>query len=308
MLALEVKHITKTYGSHTALSDVSLSMPEGCIYGLLGPNGAGKTSLIRIINQITAPDIGEVIFFGEPLKAEHVHQIGYLPEERGLYRKMKIGDQAMYLAQLKGMSKSDAKRELKAWFERFEIGDWWNKKVEELSKGMAQKVQFISTVLHKPRLLILDEPFSGFDPINAAVIRHEILRLRDEGASIILSTHNMASVEEICDNITLIHQSQVVIEGEVNEVRNRHAQNEFEVEFQGSLIRFTTSLGPFFQLVTTESIENQHRAVVKLGEGRKLNDLLKSVIDTVEIQEVKPRVPSMNEIFISAVSNEKAAV
>lgn len=308
MLALEVKHINKAYGSHKALSDVSLAMPEGCIYGLLGPNGAGKTSLIRIINQITAPDEGEVIFFGEPLKAEHVHQIGYLPEERGLYRKMKIGDQAMYLAQLKGMSKSDAKRELKMWFERLDIGDWWNKKVEELSKGMAQKVQFVSTVLHKPRLLILDEPFSGFDPINAAVIRQEILRLRDEGASIILSTHNMASVEEICNNITLIHQSHVVIEGEVNEVRNRYAQNEFEIEFHGSLIGFTTSLGPFFNLVRTEGEANHHRAIVKLGEGKKLNDLLKSVVDTVEIQEVKPRVPSMNEIFISAVSNAKTSV
>lgn len=305
MLALEVNHINKAYGSHKALSDVSLSMPESCIYGLLGPNGAGKTSLIRIINQITAPDEGEVIFFGEALKAEHVHQIGYLPEERGLYRKMKIGDQAMYLAQLKGMSKADAKRELKTWFDRLDIGDWWNKKVEELSKGMAQKVQFISTVLHKPRLLILDEPFSGFDPINAAVIRQEILRLRDEGASIILSTHNMASVEEICDNITLIHQSHVVIEGEVNEVRNRYAQNEFEIEFKGSLIGFTTGLGPFFHLVSTTGEANHHRAIVKLGEGRNLNDLLKSVIDTVDIQEVKPRVPSMNEIFISAVSNVK---
>lgn len=308
MNALDIVAINKSYADHVALSDVSIMVPEGSIFGLLGPNGAGKTSLIRIINQITAPDTGAVSFFGKPLKPEHVHQIGYLPEERGLYRKMKIGEQAMYLARLKGMSSAEARHELKAWFDRFEISDWWNKKVEELSKGMAQKVQFISTVLHKPRLLILDEPFSGFDPINAALIRKEILRLRDEGATVILSTHNMASVEEICDYIALINRSRVILEGGVSEVRNRFVNNEYQMRFRGNLIAFTNALGPRFTLVETESKDGETIATVRLGEGMNLNDLLRAVIADVNIEEVQPRTPSMNEIFIKAVQQESIAV
>ncbi len=306
MNALDITAIHKSYANHTALNDVSVHMPEGSIFGLLGPNGAGKTSLIRIINQITAPDSGEVKFFGKPLAPEHVHQIGYLPEERGLYKKMKIGEQAVYLARLKGMSKDEARRELKAWFERFEIGDWWNKKVEELSKGMAQKVQFISTVLHKPKLLILDEPFSGFDPINAALIRSEILRLREEGASIILSTHNMASVEEICDHIALINKSRVVLEGSVNEVRQRFDNHEYRIRFSGNLIAFTNALGANFILNDQQQVEGINECTLQLKPGLRLNDLLKSVVDHVDIHEVVPKIPSMNEIFIRAVQTENA--
>lgn len=306
MNALDITAIHKSYANHTALNDVSVHMPEGSIFGLLGPNGAGKTSLIRIINQITAPDSGEVKFFGKPLAPEHVHQIGYLPEERGLYKKMKIGEQAVYLARLKGMSKDEARRELKAWFERFEIGDWWNKKVEELSKGMAQKVQFISTVLHKPKLLILDEPFSGFDPINAALIRSEILRLRAEGASIILSTHNMASVEEICDHIALINKSRVVLEGSVKDVRQRFDNNEYRIRFSGNLIAFTNALGANFILNDKQQVEGVNECTLQLKPGLRLNDLLKTVVDHVEIHEVVPKIPSMNEIFIRAVQTENA--
>lgn len=306
MNALDITSIHKSYANHTALNNVSVHMPEGCIFGLLGPNGAGKTSLIRIINQITAPDSGEVKFFGERLAPEHVHQIGYLPEERGLYKKMKIGEQAMYLARLKGMSKDDARRELKAWFERFEISDWWNKKVEELSKGMAQKVQFISTVLHKPKLLILDEPFSGFDPINAALIRSEILRLRDEGASIILSTHNMGSVEEICDHIALINKSRVILEGSVKDVRQRFDNHEYSIRFSGNLIGFTNALGANFILIDQKQVEGVHECTLQLKDGLRLNDLLNAVINQVDIHEVVPKIPSMNEIFIRAVQNENA--
>lgn len=304
MYALEVDSINKSYANHQALTEVSLKMPEKSIFGLLGPNGAGKTSLIRIINQITAPDSGEVLFFGQPLAREHVHQIGYLPEERGLYKKMKIGEQAMYLAQLKGMSKSEAKKALKNWFERLEIGDWWGKKVEELSKGMAQKVQFISTVLHEPRLLILDEPFSGFDPINASIIRREIMRLREAGASIILSTHNMASVEEICDNIALINKSKVILEGSVKEVRQRFDTNEFTLRFTGNMLAFTNALGPNFILLHSESSENEHRCTLRLRDNNELNDLLHAVIGHVKVLEVAPKIPSMNDIFIQAVQSE----
>lgn len=304
MNALEVESINKSYSNHQALTDVSLIMPEKSIFGLLGPNGAGKTSLIRIINQITAPDSGAVRFFGQPLAREHVHEIGYLPEERGLYKKMKIGEQAMYLAQLKGMSKAEAKKALKGWFDRLEIGDWWGKKVEELSKGMAQKVQFISTVLHEPRLLILDEPFSGFDPINAAVIRREILRLRDAGASIILSTHNMASVEEICDNIALINKSRVVLEGPVRDVRQRFDTNEYIIRFTGNMIAFTNALGPHFILLDSETSDNEHRCTLRLRDDKDLNDLLHVVIGSVKVLEVAPKIPSMNDIFIQAVQSE----
>ncbi|MFB1022030.1 MAG: ATP-binding cassette domain-containing protein, partial [Vicingaceae bacterium] len=236
---LKADNIVKQYASHRALDDVSIEVPKGCIYGLLGPNGAGKTSLIRIINQITRPDEGQVLFNGSPLAPDDISQIGYLPEERGLYKKMEVGEQAMYLAQLKGMSKKEAKAKLSMWFKRFDISPWWNKKVEELSKGMAQKIQFIVTVLHEPKLLILDEPFSGFDPINTNIVKSEIFRLKEEGTSIILSTHNMASVEEICDQIALINNSKKILDGTVKQVKQDFKEGIFNVDFKGNMISFT---------------------------------------------------------------------
>lgn len=307
MYALEATNISKSYADHRALDQVSLRVPEGSIFGLLGPNGAGKTSLIRIINQITGPDEGEVRLFGEPLSPKHIAMIGYLPEERGLYRKMKVGEQSMYLAQLKGMSSKDAKKALHDWFDRLEISGWWDKKVEELSKGMAQKIQFVTTVMHNPKLLILDEPFSGFDPINASIIRQEILRLRNEGATVILSTHNMASVEEICNDIALINKSRVVLEGEVEEVRHRFVKNEYQLSFEGNLISFTNNLGARFQLVDHESKEQTHDCVVKINPGSSLNDLLQAVLSDAQIRAVRPRIPSMDEVFIRAVKSETQA-
>ena len=242
MAIIEIKNVTKTFGEKVALDNVSLDIPEGGIFGLLGPNGAGKTTLIRIINRITIPTGGQVFFQGRPITQSDVEKIGYMPEERGLYRKMKVGDQAMYLAQLKGMSSADAQRELKKWFVRFEIQGWWDKKVEELSKGMAQKLQFITTVVHKPKLMILDEPFSGFDPVNADIIRKEILRLKDEGATIILSTHNMESVEELCDNIALINQARLVITGGVDEIRRKYGNNNVELVYTDADGRHTEVL------------------------------------------------------------------
>lgn len=307
MYALEATNISKSYADHRALDQVSIKVPEGSIFGLLGPNGAGKTSLIRIINQITGPDEGEVRLFGEALSPKHVAMIGYLPEERGLYRKMKVGEQSMYLAQLKGMSSKDAKKALHAWFDRLEISGWWDKKVEELSKGMAQKIQFVTTVMHNPKLLILDEPFSGFDPINASIIRQEIMRLRSEGATVILSTHNMASVEEICNDIALINKSRVVLEGAVEEVRHRFVKNEYQLRFEGNLISFTNNLGARFQLVDHESKEQNHSCVVKINQGSSLNDLLQAVMPDAQIHSVRPRIPSMDEVFIRAVKSETQA-
>jgi len=240
--------VVKRYANHTALNGVSIDVPQGSVFGLLGPNGAGKTSLIRIINQITAPDEGELFFKGEKLQAKHIERIGYLPEERGLYKKMQLGEQALYLAQLKGLSENDAKQKLKYWFEKFEIQSWWKKKIEDLSKGMQQKVQFIISILHEPELLILDEPFSGFDPINANLIKNEILDLKKKGTTIILSTHNMGSVEELCDYIALIHQSQKVLDGQVKELRNQYSTNVFDVEFKGNMLLFTNSMWGGFEL------------------------------------------------------------
>ena len=242
MNILSAKNIVKSYASHTALVDISLEIPRQSIFGLLGPNGAGKTTLIRIINQITRPDNGDLYFDGEKLSPKHIHQIGYLPEDRGLYKKMEVGEQAIYLAQLKGMSKNDAKIKLKYWFEKFEIDAWWNKKVEELSKGMQQKIQFVVTVIHEPKLLILDEPFSGFDPINANLIKNEILQLKKQGATILFSTHNMGSVEELCDNIALINKSKKILDGSVANIRKQFKSNIFEIEFSGNMMGFTNSL------------------------------------------------------------------
>lgn len=303
-MIFEAKEVTKTYQNHVALNNVSLSVPEQSVFGLLGPNGAGKTSLIRIINQITAPDKGDIFINGEKLKPEHIKVIGYLPEERGLYKKMKVGEQAMYLAQLKGMDKRTAKNELNNWFEKFEISAWWNKKVEELSKGMAQKVQFITTVLHKPKIIILDEPFSGFDPINANLIKAEILKLRDEGSSIFLSTHNMSSVEEICDHMALINKSKKVLDGKVSDVKKEFSKNMFDVYFNGNMIGFANALWADFELVGKESFDNEyHKATVKLLNNKNLNSLLKVLIENqIEIKQVNEVIPSMNDIFIEVVN------
>jgi len=306
MAILEAQNITKTYANHVALSDVNISVPKGSIFGLLGPNGAGKTSLIRIINQITAPDEGRIVFDGKDLKPEHVQEIGYLPEERGLYKKMKVGEQAVYLARLKGMTKSEATKKLKNWFERFEIENWWNKKVEELSKGMAQKVQFITTVLHEPKFLILDEPFSGFDPINANLIKQELLRLRDEGATIMLSTHNMGSVEEICSHIALINNAKVVLEGEIKEVRSRFKEGVYDIVFAGNMLAFTNALWTNFELIEHFETEDKlRRARIKLTNGATVNDLLKTVIQVAEVHSLNEVIPSMNDIFIKIVQQKE---
>lgn len=308
MNILTAKNIVKRYSSHTALDDVTLEIPSQSIFGLLGPNGAGKTSLIRIINQITGPDSGELFFEGEKLSQKHIGQIGYLPEERGLYKKMEVGEQALYLAQLKGMAKAEAKKKLKFWFEKFEIGTWWDKKVEELSKGMQQKVQFIVTVLHEPKLLILDEPFSGFDPINANIIKNEILHLKNQGSTILFSTHNMGSVEELCDNIALINKSKKILEGSVKEIRKQFKSNIYEIEFSGSMMGFTNSLWTFGKLIE-HTVEGENcKALVQLIGTTKSNQLLQSVMPVAEIHSFKEIIPSMNDIFIAKVNEEVVTV
>ena len=285
------------------MDHVSVEIPKGKIFGLLGPNGAGKTTLIRIINRITIPNGGEVMFDGRPITQRDVEKIGYLPEERGLYRKMEVGEQAMYLAQLKGMSHRDAQKALKEWFVRFGIQDWWKKKVEELSKGMAQKVQFITTVVHNPSLMILDEPFSGFDPVNAELIRKEILRLKDEGATIILSTHNMESVEELCDNIALINKSKLVITGGVDEIRHRYGNNNIELIYTGD-----NSLEPvqgLYSVLSDVDNSGRHTAVLSLQEGVSNNDVLSSIISNGAcVNSFKELIPRMNDIFIKLVTEE----
>jgi len=301
----EAKNIVKEYSGHRALDNVSIKVPKQSIFGLLGPNGAGKTSLIRIINQITAPDSGEILIDGKPLQREHVSQIGYLPEERGLYKKMKIGEQAVYLAQLKGMPKKQAKQELMLWFKKFEIDTWWNKTVDELSKGMAQKIQFITTVVHRPQLLILDEPFSGFDPINTNLVKSEILKLRDEGATILLSTHNMGSVEEICDNIALINNSKKILGGKVSEVKEQFSEEKYIIEFKGTGVAFANAVWGGWEMLNNKQLDEQHAiATIKLTGRTQLNNFLKGIINAVEIQSVNKVIPSMNEIFIRAVENE----
>jgi ABC-2 type transport system ATP-binding protein len=298
---LVAENIVKQYASHRALDDVSIEVPQGSVFGLLGPNGAGKTSLIRIINQITAPDSGNIILAGEKLAPKHIEMIGYLPEERGLYKKMEVGEQALYLAQLKGMSKSEAKAKLKVWFEKFEITPWWNKKVEELSKGMAQKVQFIVTVLHQPKLLILDEPFSGFDPINANLIQSEIMRLKEEGSTIILSTHNMGSVEEICEHIALINNSKKILSGPVKQIQQDFKEGVYEVTFKGNMIGFTNALWTGCELIDSSENGEYKKARVKLLEHKSPNELLKAIVTEVEVFGLEEIIPSMSEIFIKQV-------
>ena len=301
---LSVKDVVKKYSSHLALDHVSIDVPEDCIFGLLGPNGAGKTSLIRIINQITGPDEGEVFFNGQPLQDMHVQEIGYLPEERGLYRKMKVGEQCIYLARLKGLKKKEAEQKIKYWFEKFEITAWWNKKVEELSKGMQQKVQFIVTILHEPRLLILDEPFSGFDPINANLLKNEILELRKKGATIIFSTHNMGSVEELCDQIALLNKSKKILDGSVSEIRKQFKNNLFEIGFKGEMLSFANSLWTGAEIIKEEKSNDHIKVQVKILGDNKPNDLLSAVLPVVDILSFNEVVPSMNEIFIKAIGKE----
>lgn len=298
---LKVENVSKAYTNHLALDNVSLEVPTGTIYGLLGPNGAGKTTLIRIINHITAPDSGEVIFDGHTLNAKDVAHIGYLPEERGLYKKMKVGDQAIFFARIKGLSKGDATRKLKEWFDRFEISSWWNKKVEELSKGMAQKVQFIVTVLHEPKLLIFDEPFSGFDPINANLLRDEIIRLKNNGSTVIFSTHNMASVEEICDNITLINNGKNILSGNVEQLRREFSQGRYSLGFKGNPRTLMETLAPMTQAMQLS--DNLDSLQFQLNSDVTLRDVISSANPIVEISSLQPSMASMNDIFIHTVEN-----
>lgn len=296
MTLLEVENVVKQFAEHRALDGVSLSVPENSVYGLLGPNGAGKTTLIRIINCITAPDSGEVRLNGKRMTAEDVRHIGYLPEERGLYKKMKIGEQALYLAQLKGMSKSDALKSLKYWFEKFEIQAWWDKKVEELSKGMAQKVQFITTILHNPKLLIFDEPFSGFDPVNADLLKREILELRDKGATIIFSTHNMSTVEDLCENISLVDKSKIVLQGNVAQIRASHATNTY-------MLQSTKNIDPLgFELIETVQKNGIFESRIKKNASDSNNALLEKLMSQTDILSFQEILPSMNDIFIQTVS------
>lgn len=295
---LEIHNIVKNYAAHTALDDVSLNVPKGQIFGLLGPNGAGKTSLIRIINQITGPDEGHILFDGEPLQEKHIAQIGYLPEERGLYKKMKVGEQLLYLARLKGLSKAEAMDMLKEWFIKFDIKTWWEKSVEDLSKGMQQKIQFVATVLHQPKLIILDEPFSGFDPINANLIKDEILELRKKGSTIIFSTHRMDSVEELCDHVALIHNSKKILDGSKKQLKEQFKDDTYTVEFKGSL----SVTGDVFTIQEIKPLEDEiQRAVLKLQPDATVNQLLSSTMQQVDLRFFSENIPSMNDVFIRAV-------
>ncbi|MDD2575942.1 MAG: ATP-binding cassette domain-containing protein [Bacteroidales bacterium] len=302
MTIFSTNNVSKTYANHKALDKVSINVEKGSVFGLLGPNGAGKTTLIRIINQITAPDEGEIYFMGEKLRSEHVHKIGYLPEERGLYKKMKVGEQAIYLAELKGIKKAEAKKRLEYWFNKFDIYSWWNGKVEELSKGMQQKVQFITTILHEPDLLIFDEPFSGFDPINANLLKEEILKLKNKGATIIFSTHNMESVEAICDSIALINKSKKILDGRVDEIKQRFKKNEFEI-----ILSKENDISDFIfdgvELINKNTDLNFQVSTLKINKGINA-DLLSKILQKTDIISYKEILPTMNEIFIDTVSNE----
>lgn len=306
MNILQIANVTKRYAGHTALDDVSLEVPKGSIYGLLGPNGAGKTTLIRVINRITLPDAGAVTFDGHYITDDDIRHIGYLPEERGLYKKMKVGQQAVFFAQLKGLSRREAVERLKKWFVRFGIEDWWEKKVEDLSKGMAQKVQFITTVVHEPRLLIFDEPFSGFDPINANLLKQEILRLRDNGSTVIFSTHNMSSVEEICDHITLINKSRNILSGSVDEVRRRFGENIFEVTYGGDPATLENAVAPMAEILGTAEVSDTpyHTTRLKLDPAATVRQTVAAVNDAIELRSFHEVIPSMNDIFIRAVEGK----
>jgi len=303
---LRATHVSKSFGDFKALNDVSIDVPKGSIFGLLGPNGAGKTTLIRIINQITLPDTGEVFLDGEPLQPHHIQHIGYLPEERGLYKSMKVGEQMLYLAQLKGLSRPEARKRLTYWLDRLEIGDWWNKKIQELSKGMAQKIQFVVTVLHQPKLLIFDEPFSGFDPINANLIKDEILKLRDEGATVIFSTHRMESVEEMCDHIALIHESNKILDGKLIDIKRQFRSNSYEVGLVcDDKAAVAQTVSQKFDIVSADfkTINDELQYVVKLPDGVSSNDLIGYLSTLGQVTHFVETVPSANDIFIETVQN-----
>jgi ABC-2 type transport system ATP-binding protein len=299
---LQVNNIVKQYASHRALDDVSLTIEKGKIFGLLGPNGAGKTSLIRIITQITAPDQGEVLFNGKRLNSDHIAQIGYLPEERGLYKQMEIGEQVLYLAKLKGLSSQEATKRIKHWFEKLEMGSWWNKKVEDLSKGMQQKVQFVATVLHEPELIILDEPFSGFDPVNAAIIKDEILELNKQGATFIFSTHHMESVEELCDNIALINRSKKILDGAVDDIKEQYRNNTYYVEYHG--VHDLHQVAPAFEVLETDIYKGNSRIKVQLKPEQSANQLLSALLPYVSVSRLEEVIPTMNDIFIEKVKQK----
>ncbi|HLW49348.1 MAG TPA: ATP-binding cassette domain-containing protein [Sphingobacteriaceae bacterium] len=302
---LEIRNIVKQFANHRALDDVSMHIERGSIFGLLGLNGAGKTSLIRIINQITAPDQGEIMFAGERLNPSHIERIGYLPEERGLYKKMEIGEQMLYLAQLKGLSKQEATKRIKHWFEKMEMETWWNKKVEDLSKGMQQKVQFVATVVHEPELIILDEPFSGFDPVNVNIIKEEILALNKGGATIIFSTHRMESVEELCDSIVLINKSRKILEGKVRDIKNNYKSNTFEVTYANPRTVNVLSVPGLFEDLGTKESADQSILTLRLEQGRSINEVLGHLIPLVEIHELHEVVPSIHDIFIQQVTSNQ---
>ena len=301
---IKIENITKRYSGHTALDNVSLSIPEGSIYGLLGPNGAGKTTLLRIINRIITPDSGRVLLGGREMAADDVAHIGYMPEERGLYKKMKLGEQAVFFARVKGLSRKEATQKAKQWFEKFGIEDWWDKKIGDLSKGMAQKVQFIVTVLHEPKLLIFDEPFSGFDPINANLLKEEILALRDKGATIIFSTHNMSSVEEVCDHITLIDKSRNILSGNVEEIRHSHGSNIFEISYRGNEQQLLDTMAGKCSLMSTQtSPVGINKAKIHIAADSDVRNVIAAVNESVELRSFSEVIPTMNDIFIRAVEH-----
>ena len=301
---IELIGINKSYQNYKALNDLNLKIPKGKIFGLLGPNGAGKTTLIRILNQILIPDTGKVLFNGENLSQKNIIDIGYLPEERGLYRKMKIGEQAIYLARLKGLSKKEAKEKLDFWFDKFEISHWWNKKIEDLSKGMAQKIQFIVTILHEPDLLILDEPFSGLDPVNSKLIKKEIIELKKKKTTIILSTHDMNSVEEICDEAAITHHSNKILEGKVSDLKTRFQNNEWKISYKGSSMGFSNAIWGGWKLISHESNDDINTAIIELNDSLTMNDFLKGVIEKISILEVSKNIPTMQDVFLKATTNE----
>ena len=299
---ISIRNIVKQYASHRALDNVSMEIEQGKVFGLLGPNGAGKTSLIRIINQITAPDSGEILFNGEQLNTLHVSRIGYLPEERGLYKKMEIGEQIVYLARLKGLSRPEAIKRCRYWFGKLGIESWWNKKIEELSKGMQQKAQFVATVIHEPELLILDEPFSGFDPVNAEVIKNEILELNKKGATVIFSTHRMETVEELCDSIALLNLSHKILDGKVKTIRNAHRDGTYTLEYEGAMV--AQGIGAPFSIIAQQSTDSGNIMTLRINEGKKVNDVLLYMLPLVTINKIEEIVPTMNEIFIQTVSKQ----
>lgn len=305
MILFAAKNVVKQYTGHLALNNVSIQVPENSIFGLLGPNGAGKTTLIRIINQIIAPDSGELIFRDRKMLPEDISQLGYLPEERGLYKKMKVGEQALYLAQLKGLSKNDAMIRLKYWFEKFEMTNWWYKKVEELSKGMQQKIQFICTVIHEPSLLIFDEPFSGFDPINTNLLKNEILRLREQGATIIFSTHNMSSVEELCDNISLINKSSVILEGKIHEIKKKFRTHSYHIRFKGNPEILKTNLSHGYEILEYKKNHEWYEMLIRMQGEADNNKLIAKLIPFVEIISFNEVLPSMNDVFIKVVERSE---